>query len=373
MDKILYIHGGGDAIGGIETYLARSLKYHKIFKPYIGIVKKGRFFKYLQNENFKNIIDLKGGRLRELPKTLNAIYNCIKFIKKNDIKLIIAHGAHSFVFAGIISKISNIKSIFYVHVDIKKEEFRSLITGIAFRIKPTLYIANSEFTAKSVKKFLKSDAKINYPASDIHKFDSINEFNAKRKLREEFGIPEDKIIFSIIGRIQEWKGQDVGILAFKNMKNKDKACLLIVGECTFKKDEKYYEYLKKLSKEEKWIIFTGFRNDVPFIMKGSDIILHTSRNPEPFGIVIVEGMMAKKPVLASASGGPIEIIENGKDGFLYEPGNYKSLCKIMDMLIENENLRQEIGIKGYEKAKNKFTMEASISNLEEILKELLKK
>jgi len=370
-NRIFYIHGGGDTIGGIETYLANSLKFHTIYEPYVGIVKDGRFSEYLKKSGFKNIINLEGGRLRELPKTIKAIHKAINFIKENSINLLIAHGIYSWVYAGIIKYIYPIKTIFYVHAKIEKKDFRELISGIGLRLKPTLYIANSQFTAKSILKFLKTNAEVNYPGTDINEFNAINEIEAKKKLQKEFNIPNNKFIFSIIGRIQNGKGQDIAILAFKKIKNKHNSILLIIGDPTFKEDKEYYEYLKELAQAEENIIFTGFRKDIPVLMKASDVIIHASKIAETFGIAIVEGMMSKRPVIASAQGGPLEIIDNGKNGFLYKPENYEELSKIMDKLFEDKFLYSQIASEAYKKAKEYFTMEVSIGNLEKIISKIL--
>jgi len=370
--KILYIHSGGDIIGGIERYLMWGLKYHKYYEPYIGIVKRGRFYEYLEKSGLKNIVDLKGGRLREIHKIIRAIFNIIRFIKKERIEIVIANGLHPWIFAGISAKICNIKSVLYFRDALNKDSLSDLVTRIGLIITPSLYMANSRFTAESVQNTLgkKIEIEINYPAAQLETFDSIDEREAREFVQKEFKIKEFQKIYIFVGRIQEWKGQDVAILAFKNMKNKAKASLLIVGDYSYSWDIPYYNYLKELAKDEKNIIFTGFRNDIPVLMKGSDVIIHSSRSPEPFGIVIVEGMMARKPVIASAHGGPLEIIDNGINGFLFKPGDYKELSTIMDRLFEDKDLRQRIGLKGYKKAKNMFTIQKSFENFEKIIRRL---
>ena len=54
-------------------------------------------------------------------------------------------------------------------------------------------------------------------------------------------------------------------------------------------------------------------------MKAVDIVVHTSIAPEPFGRVIVEGMLARKPVIATRAGGALEIIDEGVTGLLVTP------------------------------------------------------
>ena len=91
MRNILYIHGGGDTKGGVETYLSALLLNHKLYEPHVAIVKNGEVYKYLKQLNIKNVIELQGGRIREISKTIRAIFNAVKYAKKQKINIIIAH------------------------------------------------------------------------------------------------------------------------------------------------------------------------------------------------------------------------------------------------------------------------------------------
>ena len=67
-------------------------------------------------------------------------------------------------------------------------------------------------------------------------------------------------------------------------------------------------------------------NDIPDLINGMDILVHSSIDPEPFGRVILEGMALKKPVIATAHGGPLEIIRSGESGVLVPPGDPAALA-----------------------------------------------
>lgn len=365
--RIIYIHGGGDTIGGIETYIVNCLFHHKIYKPYLGIIKKGKFSDYALESGFKNIVLLNGGRIRELYKSIRAIINAVIFIKKNKIELVIAHGTHSWIFGWIIALFSNSKSIFYLQGQIEKNSYRNLLTGIGLRLIPTIYVTNSEFTANSLRKHSLNKIYVNYLSSDIETFDNIDALDARKILLDEFNIPYNNIIFTIVGRIQEWKGQDTVIKSFGKLRNDKNVKLLIVGDYSFEKDKIYYNNLISLANNNKNIIFTGFRKDIPIIMKGSDVIIHASKEPEPFGIVIVEAMMSKKPVIATSHGGPLEIINNKKTGLLFNPEDSETLTECMDNLIVNEKQRSKLAESAYKVSKKKFTMSVSVSNLENII------
>ena len=72
----------------------------------------------------------------------------------------------------------------------------------------------------------------------------------------------------------------------------------------------------------------GFRDDIPDVMNAWDVVVHASVRPEPFGRVILEGMLLGKPVMATAAGGVPELIEHGRTGFLVPPGDAAALARL---------------------------------------------
>ncbi|MBD3379247.1 MAG: glycosyltransferase [Candidatus Omnitrophica bacterium] len=368
--NILYIHGGGDVIGGIEKWLAATIGKHKKYEPYIAVVRRGAVYEHFERTGL-SVHDLHGGRIKEVIKTIGAIKECMKIIDRHDIECVIGNGPHAWLYAGIISRITHKKSIFVVHNEIKKSDFSHIIQGASFRIKPTLYVANSRFTQKSVIKYLGDKCYLNYPGADRSIYDEINKNETRMSMSRALGIDPEMKIFLLAGRLQEWKGQDVAIRAFRSMKNRDGAILLIAGDISFRKDEKFKKKLLELARGCENIKFLGERYDIPELMKASDIILHTTRTPEPFGMVVAEGMMAGKPVIATKQGGPMEMIDDGLDGFLVEPYKPEKLASLMDVLSEDAERRLEVGAKAYIKAREKFSAQSSVDNLEKILDEVI--
>jgi len=368
---VIYIHSGGNIIGGIETSLVSSFKYHKRVTPHIAIVKAGLLFDILKRNYNERVIKLGGGRQRNIYKSSLAIYRAIKYIKKNNIKLVIASGMHSWLYAGIISKLAHVKSILYLRNEINTNILKNTVDFLGTIIKPSCYIANSNYTAKTVGNEIKSEVKIIYPPVDNNVIESISESGARNFINNEFSIPLDHTIFLIAGRIQKWKGQHIAIKAFKKIRNISKSTLLIVGDTTFDKDREYYNRIKTIAKNHTNIKFVGFRSDIHRIIKGSDIILHTSITAEALGLIIIEGMMAGKPVIASALGGPLEIIEDGNTGYLIIPGSVSEYSKKMDYLIENKDIAKYVSTNAKISVINKYSIERSISKLEELILKLL--
>ncbi|MEO1692579.1 MAG: glycosyltransferase, partial [Cyanobacteria bacterium J06631_6] len=132
----------------------------------------------------------------------------------------------------------------------------------------------------------------------------------------------------------------------------------LVGEALFGEQE-YVAQLKELAAIPELagrVHWLGFRNDVPTLMKACDVVVHTSTEPEPFGRVIVEGQLAQKPVIAAAAGGALELIENGKNGYLFPPEDNQALSRLIAQLISDRHQAQTIAQQGYQDAQTNFAL-----------------
>jgi glycosyltransferase involved in cell wall biosynthesis len=104
--------------------------------------------------------------------------------------------------------------------------------------------------------------------------------------------------------------------------------------------------------------FLGRRIDIDRVMRSMDIIAHTSISPEPFGNVVVEGMLLGRAVVAAGEGGPTEIVTNGVDGVLVTPRNAEALAEAIAMLADQPELRRRLGERGVESARARFSPSA---------------
>jgi glycosyltransferase involved in cell wall biosynthesis len=118
-------------------------------------------------------------------------------------------------------------------------------------------------------------------------------------------------------------------------------------------------------------IFTGFRADVPRIMATSDIVVHSASEPEPFGRVIVEAMAAGRPVVATAAGGPLDIIEDQVTGLLVPPQNAALMAKAIQQLLQNREQATMIGQRAQQVAKERFSVEQHVTAVQRIYQKIL--
>ena len=116
--------------------------------------------------------------------------------------------------------------------------------------------------------------------------------------------------------------------------------------------------------------FTGFRDDMPELMNTIDIFVHASL-VEPFGSVIVEAMAAGRPVIASRTLGPQEIIRDGESGLLTTPGDSSELASAMLRLLADPELAQRIGKSGREYATKHYDLNDTIRLMDRHFQEVI--
>lgn len=147
---------------------------------------------------------------------------------------------------------------------------------------------------------------------------------AKADLRRDLGLPETGFLAGVFSRISPWKGQDIVLQALAGQPG---ITGVFAGSALFG-EEAYATRLQRLVREfglENRAIFLGQRSDILPLMQAMDVVIHPSTEPEPFGLTLVEAMLAGTPLLASDAGASAEILENGRYGTLFAPADPAAL------------------------------------------------
>jgi glycosyltransferase involved in cell wall biosynthesis len=179
----------------------------------------------------------------------------------------------------------------------------------------------------------------------------------------------------MVGRIVPWKGQHVFLRAFAQAFAQSKETAVIVGDAMFGETEVAYgaelrEMTRALGIGDR-VEFRGFREDVWSELDRMDIFVHASIAPEPFGQVIVEAMLCGLPVIASAGGGPSEIVTDGVDGLLYPPGNVDALVSALRRLRSDDRFRAQLGENARSRAA-RFSPRAAASSVMSLYRQVLR-
>jgi glycosyltransferase involved in cell wall biosynthesis len=237
----------------------------------------------------------------------------------------------------------------------------------------TRYLANSEATKADLLSLGIAGDRIAvvYPPIDLGDFGTKE---GKPPRRSDFGVPATAPSFGIVGQLLAWKGHRVFLEAARRVcETLPGARAWVVGEAPPGR-EGYLAQLRDLVRalgiEEK-VVFTGFVQDVPGVMRLLDVVVHASVKPEPFGRVVAEAMAAKRPVVASNAGGPTEIIVDGRTGFLVPPGDAEALAERILTLLRDRDLAEQMADRGYREATARFSADAHARTIETIYAGLL--
>ncbi len=188
------------------------------------------------------------------------------------------------------------------------------------------------------------------------------------RVRQQLGFNEGAQLLALVGRLAEWKGQHVAIEALRSLPGAE---LLLVGEALFGEQE----YVRRLHHQAESlgvadrVHFLGFRHDVAAIMQGADVLIHTSIAPEPFGRVLVEGMLSQCPVIATRGGGVAEIVADGETGLLVDGGSAESLAGAAGLLFDNPRRARELADKAYRVAMDRFRIEPIVDRIDAVIAE----
>ncbi len=147
---------------------------------------------------------------------------------------------------------------------------------------------------------------------------------AEGSLRSSFDLPTP-FIFGVFSRLSPWKGQEVALRALAALP--DAGCI-IAGGALFGEDE-YARSLVALAAAlgvSDRVRFLGQRDDVAALMRAVDAVVHPSTEPEPFGRTLVEAMLARRPLIAADAGAVPEIMDGGRVGMLFPPGDHAALA-----------------------------------------------
>ena len=246
------------------------------------------------------------------------------------------------------------------------------------RRRPARLIANSYTTASTYN--LEGDPR----ACVVHNgVDTQAEPGNRYRFRRRIGIGSEKALVAHVGRLVRWKGQHLFIRAAARVaREHQQAHFALVGTYT-EGDESpgvlgggaaYHVELQRLAQLSglgNRLTFAGHQDNIADVYAGIDLLAHTSTRPEPFGRVLIEAMSAGVPVIASAQGGPTEIVEDGVTGLLVTPGSSQALAEALTKLLADAPRRAEMGIAAHRRATEHFDIRQQVEAIQSIYQDVL--
>lgn len=247
----------------------------------------------------------------------------------------------------------------------------SQILGRWVAKKAEKIIAISDSVAYYINQDLRVDkSKIHtiHYGIDVKPYSEISS-QIKSQLRAEWFIDDEILVVGTVARLVPQKALHVLLASFAKYRSlsKKKSILVIVGRGPLEAE------LKSLATQlgiEKNILWLGFREDIPAIIKTFDVFALTSKY-EGFGLVLLEAMAAATAVVASKVSAIPEIIKNQETGILCEPNAIDQFANAF-LRLEDIDYRKKLSIEGFNVAVNKFTLSKMADQTLELYKTSLK-
>ncbi|MGU7781182.1 glycosyltransferase family 4 protein [Burkholderia sp. PU8-34] len=286
-------------------------------------------------------------------------------------EVIYANTQRAMVVAALAGRLARKPVVWHLRDIVSEAHFgRKQLLAIKYcaRLGVTRVIANSDASAQAFRAltgFTPQHVDVVFNGISAEPFDALAGVS-RAALRARFGLPEHAWLVGSFSRLARWKGQHVLLEAA--------AChpdmhVVLVGAPLFGEDDyaaQLHEYVARHGMDDR-VHFLGFQRDVAACMKAVDVVAHTSITPEPFGRVIVEGMLARRPVVAARAGGVVEIIEHDDNGLLCEPGDAHALGEALTALQTDRALRERLVASGYVTALRRFGTKTYVEQVEKIL------
>ncbi len=338
------------SLGGLELYM-KNLSEN--FGTKAVVAKGSRLAKEFEKDKFD---------FYEIPKF--GVFKLASIIDKENIDVLHLHYTKDILIAVLAKKISSKKPKIVQSRHMHMTRFKSDLWHKFLYKNMDLIIAVTKMLENQLIKFIPSDVRprIQTCYLGVKKPVLLSPIQ-KLMLKKDLGL-DNAFCVGIVGRIEHAKGQHIVLSATKQLRENgiNARCVVLGGAM----DEAYLAELESKYKQDK---FMGHVNNVSEIMQAFDVLVLATKK-ETFGLVLVEAMRCGVCVVASDSGGPLEIIDNGVNGLLFESFNSDDLAKKLELLANDENLRLSLAKSGKNKADAKFSDEVHYEKIKEILENL---
>ena len=374
--KILFLDQSGK-LGGAELSLLDVATYYRD-RSLVCLFQDGSFREKLQARQLPvHVLAADTLQVRKdsnLLQALNSVGQLIPLVNRvaglsRNYDVIYTNTPKAFIIGALASYRGGRPLVYHLRDIISADHFSRLNRQLLIRLanaRCRLVIANSHATRQA---FIQAGGrpeivKVVYNGfnPEVYRVDE----GDRQHLRHQLAL-DDRFLVGHFSRLSPWKGQHVLIEALQHCS--EHVVALLVGDALFGEDSyvnELHQQIASLGLQHR-VKFLGFRNDIPALMGACDLITHTSTAPEPFGRVIIEGMLCGTPVVAAAAGGATELVEPGTTGWLTPPNDAKALAEVIMTCCNQHDVASTMARKAHNYAKERFSLVQTNHQIEQLL------
>lgn len=289
-------------------------------------------------------------RLRNLPQIIKARQSFRRLLKSEKYDVVVFHqyAWMALILSGI-SRRMGCSNVRWFHNEIRKNHWTEAVLRFLQPQFPSWSFYCSNFLKNQTQD--RCTGEVMYcPVAPSKQITS----DERHAIRAELQTPDDSVVIIQVSRMGVRKGHTQLIKALGDLRQDSSWICWVVGGADSEEQRDYVSSLEVFTKKigiSDRVKFLGKRTDVPRLLYAADIFCQPNLPPpEPFGISFIEALYAGLPVVTTAMGGALEIIDESS-GILVPAGNPESLAQALRALVVNRNLRESFRSSGPKRAR----------------------
>jgi len=375
--RVLHI-SAGNLYGGVETLLSTLARQRDLcpeMTPNFAVCFEGRLSSELRQAGVP-VYSLGEVRVRWPWTVWRARRNLTELFNKHSCDVVVCHSVWSQAIFGGTARTAGLPSVCWLHAG---PEGNHWLERWAKRTRPDGVVCNSRFTAGYLANLYpgvpatviycpvtmlarpgREDGCEQTPALSTPVEDSGRATQAaepglvdRRAIRAELKVPEEAAIIIQVSRIEPLKGHRLHLEALAKLLDLPGWECWFVGGAQRTPEQHYLKEIKRAALRlgiVERVRFLGQRSDVSRLMAAADIYCQPNTSPDSFGITYIEGLLAELPVVTTAMGGALEIVDSSC-GVLVPPDDPAALAVCLRQLILDPSLRSRLGKAGPNRAR----------------------
>lgn len=381
--EVLFVHASADLYGSDITLLqlVAGLERNE-FRATVVVPYEGPLVARLREAGAEVLVcpglpvirrqNMNPGGLLRLVISLRSVWWLADLIRRRNVALV--HGNTLAVsLVGLAARLAGRPQVWHVHEIVVGPRSIAAFLATLSSLLSTVVVANSEATAGHYQRTrLATSTPVRVVLNGVE--ESRVCARAETPLRPVVGAGPGDLVFTLIGRINRWKGHQVFLSAAELLAAEyENVRFLIVGD-SFAGQERLCEAVDR--RIEASAVLRGRAVRLPHtaevggVYGASDVIVVPSTEPEPFGLVAAEAMAAGLPVIASRIGALPEIVDDRRSGLVVEPDDVAALASAMRTLTTSPSRRAEMGLLGRERYERCFRVDRYVGQFARLYREL---
>lgn len=362
--NVLYLHHVA-RIGGAENslhLLLHALDRARVRPLFAGPVE-GPFPAALAKEGIP-LLSVPFGPLKNVPQVIRSVVRLRRIIREHNIQLLHSNGPQTNVCSGLAGWLEGIPAVWHMRnlLHGSMRDIDRLCAGLAARIVCNSASIRERFRGSSA--WDKSVTILNAVDVGVFAPDA-----SDGSFRRQLDVPPDRVVVGIVGRIGLGKGHvhfiDAAIRLLREGANAE--FVIVGGAHNAEESARLAQLSRKVSETGTGarIRFLGFRDDIPRVMRGLDVLVLAS-DAEPCGRVLFEAMASGRAIVATNSGGTPEIVRDESEGLLVPPRDPGALAAAIRRLVEDPALRERFGGAGVVRARQEFSIARYVARIMDV-------